>query len=414
MPRRNWRLVAAATVVAAAAGADRARAAAPPDTLPDVVAPPTTLPGPLTPPAPPPGAKPAAPFALPSPVSASPPAGGSDGEFPLKDLTPPGFATDHAEGGHAGAGHGHDAHGEHRTPGHLTPSAPEESGPFVSAELLLMRPRRGAFDFAIPSTAASLATTGPIRSLNYEFRAGLRAEFGYRLGQSGWDVAGGYTYFRTSAFDAINAAPGQVVLPTLTRPGLTDNATFAGADANLELNLYDLTLGRRYALDDSVTVRAFGGVRFANIRQSFNAFYDGLDARAAVVATRSNFQGFGPIAGGEAVFAGWRGFHLYGKASGGLLTGASTNPVRETNNGGRTVYVDSVYDVRKVVPMASVGVGVGWQYRTVSVRAGYEITHFFDLIDQPRFADDVGQGKFIARSANLSLEGLFLQVGMAF
>ena len=417
MPRGNWRWVVAVGIACGGGGGLGAAPPASPVAIPLAPAgptprapvaptpPPAALPA-LAPPAPPAATGPALPAAAaPTPV---PP--GSTLEYPIKDLTPPGFATDaHGAGGHEG---GHGA-GHGGVPGHLKPAAPDEGGPFGSAEFLLLRPRRGAFDFAIPSSGGGLATDGPARSLNYELRTGLRAELGYRL-HSGWDVLAGYTYFRSNAFDAGSAPPGQVILPTRTRPGLTDTVSFAGADANLEYNIYDAAVGRRFAVDEHLALRLYGGLRFASIRQDFKAYYDGLDARAATVASASNFTGFGPVVGGEAVFAGWRGFHLYARASGGLLTGTADNPLTETNNAGRTVYVRSGYDVRKVVPMASAGVGAGWQYRTVSIRAGYEITHFIDLIDQPRFVDDVGRGKFVAQSANLSLEGLFLRFGLAF
>ena len=273
---------------------------------------------------------------------------------------------------------------------------------------------RGALDFVTPSRANSLAAEGSIQSLNYELRTGVRGELGYRFGESGWDVLTSYTYFRTGVQENLSAGAGEVLIPTLTRPGLTNQATFAAADANLEYNVFDLQVGKRFALDEHFAVRAFGGLRFASIRQNFQAYYDGRDARSAAVFAPSNFQGFGPIAGGEAVLSASHGFHLYGRANGGLLTGPSTNPLLETNNSGATVYANTAYDVRKVVPVVSLGVGGGWQYRTVSVRMGYEVTHWFGVIDQPRFTDDVSRGKFVSRSANLSLEGLFIQVGLTF
>ena len=173
-------------------------------------------------------------------------------------------------------------------------------------------------------------------------------------------------------------------------------------------------LGRRCVIDDHLAVRLFGGLRFATIRQSLTADYNGLDARAAQVENQSAFDGFGPVVGGEAVWAGGRGFHLYARASGGLLTGRTRNPLAETNDAGATAYTNIDYTTRKVVPMASVGVGGGWQYRQFSVRAGYEVTNYFGLIDQPRFADDAAQGKVVTQTADLSLEGLFIQFGLSF
>ena len=337
----------------------------------------------------------------------------------VKDLTPPELEHSepaHGANGHGGGGHGGGGHGtgHPEIPGHLLPSVPEEGGFFTAVDFLLLRPRRGAFDFAIPSTAGGLITNGPVQSLNYELRTGVRAELGYRFGHSHWEALAGYTYFRSNAFDSGFAGPGQALLPTLTRPGLIDTVSFAAADANLVYNVYDAMVARRFAVGEHVGLRMLGGLRFANIQQSFNAYYDGIDAQQAQVRLGSQFQGFGPVVGGEAVWAGWNGFHLYAKANGGVLTGNAENPVNEANGNGRAVFANTTYDIQKTVPFTTVGVGGGWQYRTFSLRAGYEITHWFGLIDQPRFTDDVGRGRFVPTPANLSLEGLFVQAGVAY
>lgn len=319
----------------------------------------------------------------------------------VKDLTPPGL------GDIVPPVRPHEHHA-----GQLKPVL--ERGWYVSRDALLLRPRRGAIDFVTVSRANSLVADGAIQSLNYDLRVGMRGELAYRFGEPGWDVLASYTYFRTGVQANLTAGAGEVLIPTLTRPGLTNQANYAAADANLEYNLFDMQVGKRFALDEHFAVRTFGGLRFASIRQNFQAYYDGRDARSAAVFAPSNFQGFGPIVGAEAVLTGQYGFHLYGKVSGGLITGPNNNRLVETNNSGATTYVNTNYDVRKVVPTASVGVGGGWQYRTVSVRMGYEVTHWFGLIDQPRFTDDVSRGKFVNRTADLSLEGLFIQVGLAF
>lgn len=334
-----------------------------------------------------------------APVKAPP----ASGESTLKDLTPPGFHTD-----------AHPVHpAYHEVPGHLRPAAHEESGPFATFEFLELRARRTAFDYAIPGDTSGLVPIGDIRSLNYELQPGFRGELGHRF-ENGWEAVFTYTYYHTSAEDSLTAPADQVVFPTLTKPGLTNTSRFASAFAGLTYNSYDLAMGKRWMVDDHLAVRLYGGIRFATIQQDFNAFYEGLDARSATVNANSKFQGVGPVFGGETVLAGWRGFHLYAKASGGLLTGESDNPFIESNSSGNAFYASTANDIRKVVPVASVGIGAGWQYRTVSVRVGYEITNYFGVVDQPRFTDDVGLGKITTRQSDLSLEGLFVQLGLTF
>jgi len=378
MPWGDWRGLLTALAVGAFVSSP-ARAAQPPNLL-----------GPLSV------------FAPVDPPATLPPA--AEPELPIRDLTPPGFATD--------APAVHPAYKD--VPGHLNPAAPEEGGPFATVELLILRPHRGAFDFVIPGDSTGLVPTGPVRSLNYNLQPGFRTEIGHRFGGTGWEAYFGYTYFHSSAFDSVTAPAGSVLFPTLTKPGLTNTATFAAANANFDYNVYDLMLGKRFAVDEHFAVRLSGGLRFASIRQSFSAYYDGLDARAATVFNNASFQGFGPVFGGEAVWVGWKGFHLYGRANGGLLSGLSQNPLTEFNNANNTAYAVTNNNIHTVVPVASVGVGAGWQYRTVTIRMGYEITNYFNVIDQPRFVDDVGVGKITTRSANISLEGLFVQMGLAF
>lgn len=310
--------------------------------------------------------------------------------------------------------HGGHGHGEHEIDGFMTPFLPHHGGWYVGGEFLLMRPRNTDLDFAIPATTPGLATNGPIESLKYGLGTGLRVEGGYRFGEGKWESAFAYTYFNGSGDASAFAGPNSVLLPTLTRPGLTDRATSALVTADLDYNLFDILMARRVHVDEHFAIRWIGGFRLTEIKQTFNALYDGADARRAAVNTRSSFEGFGPIVGGEAVLVGWNGLHLYGRATGGLVTGRNTNRLIETNDNGGTTYTNTRYDVRKVVPMGSLALGGGWQYKSISIRAGYEVTHWQGIFERPRFVDDVSRGKVVTRPANLTLEGLFIQVGLSF
>lgn len=297
---------------------------------------------------------------------------------------------------------------------HMHSFASDEAGFLFSIDYLLLRPRRGGFDFAINDPGRDGATVGTVESLNYELRSGVRPSLGYRIGETRWDVLAEYTYFRSSAGRDVPSLPTGVLYPTVTRPGFIDEASYAHAYASIEYNTFDAVIGRRFCVDDHLGIRMFGGFRWATIRQDEVVQFDGIDAQISYTQSKSSFDGFGPILGGEVVWAGWKGFHLYARASGGLLTGQTKNPLVELNNLGGSTYVNLDYDSHKVVPVAGVGIGGGWQYRMFSLRVGYEITNYIGLIDQPRFTDDVSRGNMSVRTGSLSLEGLFAQFGFSF
>ena len=329
----------------------------------------------------------------------------------LKDLTPPGFADlippeKHGEhGGHAD---------KHEVPENLAPAAPPERGFFATGEYLLMRPRSDNLDYAVRNRTTGLSTAGVLESLRYDLGSGLRVELGYRFGESLFEPSFAYTRLKSTGGEVIGAAPGQVLFPTLTRPGLTDSVLVAAPTVSLDYNLYDLLVGRRYAVGENLAVRGFGGIRLADIRQEFGAAYNGLDARNAAASSGTRFQGVGPLVGAEAVLAGPMGLHAYARATGALLTGPSDSRTRDLNDAGRTTYVDLSHTLRKVVPNAGIAVGAGWQYRTVSLRAGYEVSHWFGLVDRVRLNSDTAQGALSTTSGSLAVEGLFIQFGLVY
>lgn len=309
---------------------------------------------------------------------------------------------------------GHHGHGEHHIEGWMTPFVPEHGGWYTQGEFLLQRPRNTDLDFAIVNNSTGLGTVGPIESYKYELGTGLRVELGRRWDEGKWETAFAYTYLTAGTDRTLTGGTPGSVLPTLTRPGIVDRVNTATGNVDLDYQIFDMIAARRVAVDEHFGMRWIGGFKFTDIRQILNTTYDGTDARLSKIASRSRFQGFGPMVGAEAVLVGCKGFHVYGRVTGGLITGRNVNKLIETNDNGATTYVNTQYDVRKVVPTGSIALGGGWQYRSISLRGGYEITHWQGIFERPRFVDDVGQGKVITRPANLTLEGLFLQVAVSY
>ncbi|QEL13283.1 Lpg1974 family pore-forming outer membrane protein [Limnoglobus roseus] len=342
-------------------------------------------------------------------------------ETPVKDLTPgvmPGLFDPLAGESHGGGGGAHGGGGGGHGEGCSTCPTHDEhhdgAGFYGTAEYLLLRPRRGAFDFAIVDPNRDLIPGGTLESLNYEQRSAVRAGLGYRFKDSAWAAGFTYTFLRSGADRSIDAPVNGLIYPTLTRPGLVDNVGFAQATASLEYNVFDTEISRYVHVDDRLDLRLYGGARFVTIRQDFESLYDLRDANLARVTTKSNLDGFGPLMGGEATLQVYKGFHLYGKTSAAILSSRLVNPIAETNNNGQTTFAAVDYRTRRVVPMLGTGIGGGWQRRGVSVRVGYEVTNLFNAIDQIRFTNDLAEGKVTTRQADLSLEGLFVQFAVQY
>jgi hypothetical protein len=299
------------------------------------------------------------------------------------------------------------------------PPAVDDRGPapgkwYAGIEFLYLTPRERTLDFALVDPANDLLPSGTVQGLNYKASPGIRVTLGYQLPASGWDVAFTYTYFSAQDEFGVTAPPVGLLYPTLTKAGLTNEAQSAAARAHLTMDLYDITAGRTFEVDEACRFRVFGGVRLSTLEQTQRAAYWGRDADIAGIDWTTRYNGFGPIVGMEGGLNVGEGFGLFAKATGGMLTGTQRNPYSETNNGGATIYTDLRDRFALTVPVLTLGVGVGYEYRGIFVRAGYEVTNFFNLFERPSFADSFAEGKFVRQSAGLALDGFFFQFGLSF
>ena len=114
-----------------------------------------------------------------------------------------------------------------------------------------------------------------------------------------------YTYLHDDQTAGLVAPAGGQLFATQTHPGTVEFAGRAFADAGISYNVYDLEIGRTTAVSQHMTVRPFGGLRFADINQNFTTVYDGVDANRDIIGSRIKFDGAGLRAGARRIGKCW-------------------------------------------------------------------------------------------------------------
>jgi hypothetical protein len=282
------------------------------------------------------------------------------------------------------------------------------------AEYLVVRPRRRANDYAIIDPVNNLSPQGEILNVPYDVSSAIRVGAGYRPAGSAWEFVVTYLYLHSGEERAAAAPPGGLLYATLTRPGIVDNVLVAAATSSMTMNVVDFESRRHFQIDNCFLFRLGMGVRFADVDQTLQGFYGGGDANAAAVRSRVSFDGQGLTLGAQGEWQFWREFRLFGRGRGSILMADFTNTLVETNNGGATVNANVVESYLQTVPILELASGIAWERRNVRVALGYEIQNWFNVIDSPTFVDDFAEGKLSRRKSDLGIEGLFLQLGLAF
>lgn len=287
-------------------------------------------------------------------------------------------------------------------------------GLYFHADYLYLKAHRQALDYAILDHTLNDVVEGPVQSLEFDARSGLRTGLGYRLPGEGWEIAGQYTYFHTADTRSSATPAGGSLLATRTRPGLVSDVAAATASTNLDYDVFDVELGRTFRFGESLQLRLAGGGRFAVIDQRFVARYNGIDASMAHVANPIFMDGAGLRMGGEGQWILGRGFRLYGRAAASLVAADIETNLTEFNNAGATPVTRINDKYESIIPVGELGLGIGWYGEHLFFSVGYEVTNWFHLIDTPDLVDDFHKGKIARRQSDLSLDGLSFRLGLTF
>jgi len=283
------------------------------------------------------------------------------------------------------------------------------SGWLVSVDYLNWDLRQRGTDFAITTDAqADAVGSGSVHNLDMDRNSGVRTNLGYRT-RSGWEWGIGYTYFQTDGTASAAAPAGGNLWATRSHPALYEEALTADVSANFGYHVFDLEA--RYPLVQGcpVTMQIFGGLRWADIDQTFQVVYDGDDFVDALCRNATSMTGFGLRLGAESHWRLNSSWSLFGSAAGSILYGRFHTHLLETNTAGADTIVDVRDDYGQAVPVLDAAVGVAWNRGPVQIRGGYEMANWFNLADRSMFPDERHEGAYAPQANDVLLDGLFVR-----
>ena len=278
----------------------------------------------------------------------------------------------------------------------------------LSIDYLNWKPHRSDLGFAIldPSGTGVPSAGQPVLALDYDRDSGVRLALGRRLA-SDWTLSFQYTSF--AAADRQNFAPGGgQVLALMSSPatGLT-NADSAVGSVALDMDLFDLEAGRWVQPCESMLVRMFAGVRFAQIDQDLEVQYDGGAFTNGSVSAPVDFFGFGGRVGGETHWLVTDRFRLFGSLGVSLLSGEYEARRLEQNAG--TVVIDATHNFDQIVPVLEMSIGGALRRGPWTFAGGYELSNWFNLVAPIDFADSFNGGSLDDGNRDLGFSGFFVR-----
>ena len=157
--------------------------------------------------------------------------------------------------------------------------------------------------FTVESSGNSVQTS--YKSFVFDWAPGFSVGLGYNMDYDQWDTQASYTWFQSRAEDSTSGPVTTAFLPA--RLSLLEPFSTGRASLNVDYNMFDLDLGRRFLVSRHLVLRPAIGVRGGWITQTLDSnwttphFLDLFLFTASENVTQ-HFHGVGPTGGISAKF----------------------------------------------------------------------------------------------------------------
>ncbi len=225
--------------------------------------------------------------------------------------------------------------------GAISEPVTKNSGLILSGDFIFWETRQDGMGFGLTSTSQTLTLPHSLsvtqHELDTQWKPGFRVDIGYIFGQhDSWDTMVEWTHFTPTEKTRFEKS-GVKLIPTWGGGILGESATSAEVTRKIRYNIGDIELGRHYFTGKALSVRPHAGLRFAQIKQHYQADYSGAHFNLAnkdeetSFEANNNFKGIGLRSGAHGTWHFYKNVGLLAKVSGSLLVGSFD--IEQTWNG---------------------------------------------------------------------------------
>lgn len=237
----------------------------------------------------------------------------------------------------------------------------KQHGIYAGADWLYWQVRQAGMQYATSynNIAGDLANAHS-KSFDFDWKSGWRVNAGYNTPRDGWDLHFSYTQFSPEAHSDASG----ILFPYLLFQGAPSFGTVvhnASGSWKIDLNSWDLELGRVFQMAKTFRLRPHAGVKQAWIDQNATVLYTGNPDHPTdqyLIQLKDDFSGFGLQAGLDSNWKLWQGFSFFGDLSAALLWGKFDI---EQNQIIATVPQIQLKDpIKALAPMIDAKLGFSW------------------------------------------------------
>jgi hypothetical protein len=327
------------------------------------------------------------------------------------------------------------------------------------AALLIWQSKMWGFEFAgksfIPTNvgAASTSLNEKVYVPDFAWQPGFKIDVGYDFNFDGWDLDSRWTFYKgedtslKKSFSSQISPPGMGIIPLWFYPFYdvvsSDQIRFSKGTMSWRhyFNSIDLEIGRSSSLTKRLSMRAYGGLKGAWMRQAYRVdYYNGTTITAIVPGTdgiiysllesstafKNETWGAGPRAGFDSKWKIRWGVSLIADASFSLLfskieTHRDQNDLNFNTELGtqQPFHMHLVTNSHQLKPVAEAKFGLDWETciysrSIIGCTIAYEVQYWWAQNELRRNYSHAAPGDMFPMRGDLQMHGLTAEVRYAY